>query len=128
MDMPEEWAAFADYPPDGSTSKVYAWVPVQMVAEWLAAHGGTVSEECPKPEPLSPEEEHEALMEQLMDHVQSLGFFWVFDDEGRIAFTYADLVNRELGNPPCLWAPQPSEYRTAEEWLTMSRREIRDLV
>ena len=121
--MPDDWLGYADNPSAGPHSDVFAWVPVQLVWEWIQAHGGLVADDAPPAPP-----EPEATIERLVDHVQALGFIWVFDSEGRIAFTYADLVNHKLGNPPCLWAPEPHEYRTAEEWLTLSRREIRDLV
>jgi len=38
--MPDDWLGYADNPSAGPHSDVFAWVPVQLVAEWVQAHGG----------------------------------------------------------------------------------------
>jgi len=142
--MPPSWHQYADEPAAGGDSGVFHHVPRAQVHAWLAVHGGTLYVGCPIPEPLSPDEEeelevlrwlneqeqeeHEALMERLVDHVQALGFIWVFGSEGRIAFTYADPVSCQTRSPLGLRAPEPSDYRTVGEWLAMTRRDIRDLI
>ena len=42
IDPPESWAEYADgdYPTD-----VYGWVPVELVRDFIAAHGGLISAE-----------------------------------------------------------------------------------
>jgi hypothetical protein len=83
--MPEDWAAYADYPPDGNTSKVYAFVPVRLVCEWIQAHGGlTCAEPCEpwfEQEPLEfPQSTIHCVWENNLDDVlddslQELGRF-----------------------------------------------------
>jgi hypothetical protein len=43
--MPDDWLGYADNPSAGLRSDVFAWVPVQLVCEWIQAHGGLTSAE-----------------------------------------------------------------------------------
>jgi hypothetical protein len=121
--MPEDWAAYADYPPDGNTSKVYAFVPVRLVCEWIQAHGGLVADDAPPAPP-----EPEATIEQLAGHVVGMGLLLVITQDGRVALAYADPISCQTRSPLGLRAPEPSDYRTVGEWLAMTRRDIRDLI
>jgi hypothetical protein len=146
--MPDDWLGYADNPSAGLRSDVFAWVPVQLVCEWIQAHGGlTCAEPWFEQEPLEfPQStihcvwendlddappappEPEATIEQLLEHLTGMGLLWVAAGDGRIALTYADHVGRDPSNPRYITTPEPEDYRTVGEWLAMTRYDIRNVI
>jgi hypothetical protein len=121
--MPDDWLGYADDHNAGLRSDVFAWVPVQLVCEWIQAHGGLVADDAPPAPP-----EPEATLEQLAGHVVGMGLLLVIAQDGRVALAYADPISCQTRSPLGLRAPEPSDYRTVGEWLAMTRCDIRDLI
>jgi hypothetical protein len=55
--MPDDWLGFADDHSAGLRSDVFAWVPVQLVCEWVQAHGGLVADDAPPEATIEPQDD-----------------------------------------------------------------------